>query len=73
VTIAAGTPTIDGYPEIVWTMQPWVELKATEPFIDENNGKTAAYEDDDMHNTRQGDVCTPSDGVIYAVQTKAGG
>jgi len=106
MTIAAGTPTIDGYPEIVWTMQSWIRLKATAPlrvnfqtlwdedylylyvdvegstldsgdkievFIDENNAKTAAYEDDDVHYTCQDGVCTPSDGVVYAVQAKEGG
>jgi hypothetical protein len=33
MTIAAGTPIIDGYPEIIWTMQPWVRLKAAEPVL----------------------------------------
>ena len=105
-TVAAGTPTIDGYPEIVWTMQPWIRLKTTAPlkvnfqtrwdenylylyvdvegstldsgdkievFIDENNAKTATYEDDDAHYTCQDGMCTPSEGVVYSAQAKEGG
>ncbi len=106
MTVAAGTPTIDGDPEIIWTMQPWAKLQATETFtasfqtlwdedylylfvdvedstpgsgdkvevfIDENNAKAGAYEDDDVHYTCQDGACTPSAGVIVSMQTTSSG
>jgi endo-1,4-beta-xylanase len=46
---------------------------AIDIFIDENNGKTAAYENDDLHITCQNGACTPSDGLQFSLNATAGG
>jgi endo-1,4-beta-xylanase len=44
-----------------------------EIFIDQNNGKTGAYEADDAHITCRGGACTPSDSGEFVLQeTEAG-
>ena len=37
-------------------------------FIDQNNGKTAAYEDDDLYITCKNGACSPSDDVKFAMK-----
>jgi endo-1,4-beta-xylanase len=42
-------------------------------FIDQNNGKTAAYEDDDLTITCKNGACSPSDGVEFSMKATGDG
>ena len=42
-------------------------------FIDQNNGKTAAYEADDLHITCGNGACTPSDNIKFAMKATGDG
>jgi endo-1,4-beta-xylanase len=55
---------IQGNPEDVQTI---------DVFIDENNGKTESYEDDDQHYTFEGDTCTFCEDIKFAVVADEGG
>jgi endo-1,4-beta-xylanase len=42
-------------------------------FIDQNNGKTAAYEDDDLHIICRNGACTPSDNIEFSLKETGDG
>jgi endo-1,4-beta-xylanase len=46
---------------------------AVDIFIDQNNGKTKAYEEDDLHITCREGGCTPADGAEFVWKTAADG
>jgi endo-1,4-beta-xylanase len=43
------------------------DLQVIDVFIDENNGKTEAYEEDDRHYSFEGDTCVECDDVTFSV------
>ncbi|MBN1427390.1 MAG: endo-1,4-beta-xylanase [Anaerolineae bacterium] len=79
-----GTETLTGTFQTLWdkdNLYLFVDIKDATPdpadkidiFIDQDNGKTDTYGDDDLQITCQDGACAPSDDIEFSMKTTAGG